>query len=264
MLPGAMSFCQHWTSVSFSVSWVLPGEVWQAPGPSAKLHMRQHAQCICMLPRPHQSTAEPALNTVDRCTCSHNVLQLQMAWLAGARQLRSTLVSMCTTSPCRVMAGLSPADCQAGAPASLRWPKDSAKMWMYSTSHSPRRSGWKPLLHMPQPAKCTMKAGLSTHGLSMSSHLGRADVPQNLFKAGDMTNLKPQCMYHSSACSAPSTAFRTWPPSRPAVDRSVSSAGRPCRKRVRSGGEGHGKTVILAGSLQTHCKRYPTLISNHT
>ena len=57
------------------------------------------------------------------------------------------------------------------APASLRWPKDSAKMRMYSTSHSPRRSGWKPLLHMPQPAKCTMKAGLSTHGLSMSNHL---------------------------------------------------------------------------------------------
>ena len=44
-------------------------------------------------------------------------------------------------------------------------------MRMYSTSHSPRCSGWKPLLHMPQPAKCTMNAGLSTHGLSMSSHL---------------------------------------------------------------------------------------------
>lgn len=51
-------------------------------------------------------------------------------------------------------------------------------MRMYSTSHSPRRSGWKPLLHMPQPAKCTIKAGLSTHGLSMSSHLGRPGAHQ--------------------------------------------------------------------------------------
>ena len=63
-------------------------------------------------------------------------------------------------------------------------------MRMYSTSHSPRRSGWKPLLHMPQPAKCTMKAGLSTHGLSMSSHLSRPVAPQQPVQGRCLANLE--------------------------------------------------------------------------